>query len=214
MASSNELAPEEAVVAIARDGAALRVPAMGVGDVRKIVVVPLRSGAQHVEVYVGLAWTAAGHEPATGPGVSVFQLHRGASGVRLVSGASCDADSECPEDLDRAIARLEEEQAMFRPKPVAAGATKARARAVKRLTETDGAGSLANTPVIGEPRRASDAEVDDAERALGTRFPAGYRTLLPRHTQRARLLGRGLHVAVAKVVRAKRPTFEAFNSKR
>lgn len=142
-------------------------------DIRHIVEIELRSGALHVEVY-------SGPIPSVGetgrPGVMVFILERSRRGEWR-----CDetgATEILPnEDLDGAIARLAEEEASVRPKPPAPVTPKPK-RVRPAVSESEGMGSLADMPVIGEPSRATDADVDEAERVLGARLPAGYRTFV------------------------------------
>lgn len=267
----------------------LRPPAVGADQIVKVFEIELGSGARYAEIYARVLWSPGDDEDderdhaTTGDGLSVFMLEASADRIwRLVGGSSLPLPTPQAASIGAALALLEQQQAAFRPKPVVRRdrlAPKPR----RPLTEHEGAGALAQTPRHGDAPRVSDAEVDGAERALGTRLPAGYRTfvttlgegvygtqlrvyppariigelaswrerierywfwgdrplpqasalecvciadtiggdeivfhpadpdalfLLPHEVERARSLGRGLATAIAKVVRARNPTFE------
>jgi len=166
----------EAIELVRTKGAVLSPPAFDETDVLELVEIPKRNGA-HAELYVRKLWSSL--VKRVGPGVSVVLLERVSEAWRISSGSTIDAASDSESDLRAALETLKGQQAHFRPKPVKA-ATRSRPKPGPIVTEAEGAGALASTRVIGEPRAARDQDVDEAERSLGTRFPAGYRTFVTR----------------------------------
>jgi hypothetical protein len=151
--------PAQAFAIIQRDAAGLRLPVFGVEDVQRVEVFDGRAGPLYAEVWVVAARTGL-----------LLQLRREGEQWRL------SGSVELPRDLsvDAVVLSFLEH---MRPKPVPAKKTRLR-RAGTPVDETSGLGTMARVVVAPGVPRAEGGEVDRAERSLGTRLPAGYRTFV------------------------------------
>jgi hypothetical protein len=169
---------EDAIAVLAATDPAMGVPKLRPEDVLGIVEIPLRHGG-YAEVYVALAWEPAPDGPAAPFGVTVFQFEHAGAEWRWVTAMCERTDDDRRETLERARRVLEAEQATNRPAPFIARGTSRRKPATgepKRMDEEEAFAPLVGVGTGGTVPRASHADVDEAERAIGTQLPAGYRT--------------------------------------
>jgi hypothetical protein len=151
------------------------IPVFADSDVLDVVETPLRDSTL-VDVYVGKLWE--GPARTTGPGLSMFKFTRvGRKWVRG-SGSFHVVKGKSKADLMKGLAAFRALRARSLPKPVLAAAPRRKSSA-PAITEAKGAGKLASLQIVGKkPKPIAAKDFDAAEKKLGTRFPAGYRTVI------------------------------------